>query len=361
MAFNFRHWNNHAALWHQQPPSGELIFFAGHALREDFHGLSSFRQHIQYFPLHPMDPHFAIQREMEKKIIREEIIEAEILRRRLLEEEVRRELMLERHMALHGELESIHPSSMLSDHRSSDFQSETTSIEKRLEGSESRPFQRSSKPMILEVKPRSLVSEGNPITMGKPIMHLSGLKRKADTPLEAVSTDGLPISASSKKTMWSCSLCHVDATCESGLKAHLNGKKHKCKELKLRRNNNNNNNIEENKLEPLEEGEIETLLEAKTDSLPKKEEEEDSTVKKKVEESNEVGEMKVKTEEGEIEDKMKTDNSNKLKLRCDICKVGPLDLKPMRDHKMGKKHLRNVKLFGGRVIPTVIKKILPDN
>lgn len=48
---------------------------------------------------HPPDMHEAIQRDIEKQRIRQEIIMAEIARRRELEEEVRAELMLERGLA----------------------------------------------------------------------------------------------------------------------------------------------------------------------------------------------------------------------------------------------------------------------
>ncbi|KAL9419180.1 hypothetical protein AB3S75_037021 [Citrus x aurantiifolia] len=44
---------------------------------------------------------YTLQREIEKEIIRHEMIAAEIERRRLPEEEVRRELMIEREMAMH--------------------------------------------------------------------------------------------------------------------------------------------------------------------------------------------------------------------------------------------------------------------
>lgn len=42
----------------------------------------------------------SFQRELEKKLIREEIIAAEVTRRRILEAEVRKELMIEREIAL---------------------------------------------------------------------------------------------------------------------------------------------------------------------------------------------------------------------------------------------------------------------
>ncbi|KAG7942509.1 hypothetical protein I3843_16G106400 [Carya illinoinensis] len=48
----------------------------------------------------PNDVREAIQRELEKERIREEIMVADIARRRVLEEEVRRELMMEREIAM---------------------------------------------------------------------------------------------------------------------------------------------------------------------------------------------------------------------------------------------------------------------
>lgn len=52
------------------------------------------------FRNNPNDMREAIQRELEKERIREEIIASEISRKRVLEAEVRRELMMEREMAL---------------------------------------------------------------------------------------------------------------------------------------------------------------------------------------------------------------------------------------------------------------------
>lgn len=57
--------------------------------------------HPHFFaPPHSLDRQEAIQREIEKERIREEIIISDIVRRRVLKAEVRRELMMERELAL---------------------------------------------------------------------------------------------------------------------------------------------------------------------------------------------------------------------------------------------------------------------
>ncbi|KAK9281491.1 hypothetical protein L1049_004394 [Liquidambar formosana] len=58
---------------------------------------------------------------------------------------------------------------------------------------------------------------------------LSKTKREAIVS-ETAGASELPVVGMKKKKKsqeWSCTLCHVSATCEQGLKDHLQGKKHK--------------------------------------------------------------------------------------------------------------------------------------
>lgn len=69
----------------------------------------------------------------------------------------------------------------------------------------------------------------------KPDPDLYGAKRKALT-LDAPNDDPYAIGMKKKpKEEWSCELCQIKATSESGLNAHLNGKKHKAKEAGQKR------------------------------------------------------------------------------------------------------------------------------
>lgn len=69
----------------------------------------------------------------------------------------------------------------------------------------------------------------------KPDPDLYGAKRKAVTP-DAPNDEPYEIGMKKKpKEEWSCELCQIKATSESGLNAHLNGKKHKAKEAGQKR------------------------------------------------------------------------------------------------------------------------------
>ena len=69
----------------------------------------------------------------------------------------------------------------------------------------------------------------------KPDPDLYNAKRKAVTP-DAPNDDPYAIGMKKKpKQEWSCELCQIKATSESGLNAHLNGKKHMAKEAGQKR------------------------------------------------------------------------------------------------------------------------------
>ncbi|XP_024635023.1 spindle pole body component 110 [Medicago truncatula] len=73
------------------------------------------------------------------------------------------------------------------------------------------------------------------ILLAKPDMSLYSAKRKAvtqDVPSDEPSAIGLN---KKLKEEWSCELCRINATSENGLNDHLNGKKHKAREARQKR------------------------------------------------------------------------------------------------------------------------------
>ncbi|CAL5399536.1 unnamed protein product [Camellia sinensis] len=101
MEFKFRAIDEQASTYLPPPSSSSssISYFTEQALR----GYSGpdFGRPAEFFR-NPNDVREAIQRELEKQRIREEIVAGEIARKRLLEAEVRREMLMEREMALRG-------------------------------------------------------------------------------------------------------------------------------------------------------------------------------------------------------------------------------------------------------------------
>ncbi|XP_052295334.1 uncharacterized protein LOC102612797 isoform X19 [Citrus sinensis] len=176
---------------------------------------------------------YTLQREIEKEIIRHEIIAAEIERRRLPEEEVRRELMIEREMAMYRAREmglSIDDRLLM--------QLYTRYLWFPFSRNLGLGFGHDVLPSTLPHFSHGLwsgldVNNKDELTMlGKPDSNICGSKQKAATP--AAGSGELPSTSSNKPTKWSCALCQVSATTARGLYAHLQGKKHKAKEKLLR-------------------------------------------------------------------------------------------------------------------------------
>ncbi|KAG2668196.1 hypothetical protein I3760_15G148700 [Carya illinoinensis] len=180
----------------------------------------------------PSDVREAIQRELEKVRIREEIIMAEIARRQMLEAEVRRELMMEREMVMRR------------------LMAEGLSVEPRLPsllpfeglafpghsgGFDMFTVQASREVMVPDIKNSLEVNKDKLILLAKPNSNLSGAKQKAVTPPAGSSSELQPYGLKKRpKEEWSCALCKVSATNERGFNDHLQGKKHKAKETGLR-------------------------------------------------------------------------------------------------------------------------------
>ncbi|XP_073158000.1 uncharacterized protein [Henckelia pumila] len=209
---------------------------------------------------HPQDLHEAIQREIEKERIREEIITFEIVKRRVLEAEVRLELMMEREMAMRqtgsgfpfgssplmGPESPMRPSLLVPKAGWSAEERLGMTLEdkeklKRIENGrlETLPFQRGAADLrISEIKN---ASKGNKekeriLLLTKPDENVSGSKVNDVTPPEAVNIELLADVIANKisKEKWSCALCRIMATSEKDLNEHVLGRKHKSKVAALR-------------------------------------------------------------------------------------------------------------------------------
>ncbi|KAI3834107.1 hypothetical protein MKW92_036556 [Papaver armeniacum] len=225
MDFRFRPENRNASSPYFFPPnSHNNNYFTEQAMRAGYFNNSIVR--TDFFG--NSDPvREAIQREIEKERIREEIIAAELIRKRALEAEVRREMAMERELGFPLLSNSLHfqhnnhnlnnqvidTSSRLQDRFSISLRPEVGSFDRL-------PFQRHPEAVkITELKPA--------------IPSITGIKRK----ITAIGVNGFALGSSKKKPQkeWSCALCKVSATSEKGLDAHLQGRKHKAKELGLMR------------------------------------------------------------------------------------------------------------------------------
>ncbi|KAL3840665.1 hypothetical protein ACJIZ3_025256 [Penstemon smallii] len=305
--------------------------------------------HPHYHP-YPHDMHEAIQREIEKERIREEIIMAEIARRRVLEAEVRRELMMERELALRRGSEGFPFGSSPvmgletrlpllgtgTDGSSLEERIALSTIEERerlngrheSRGFETLPFQRGAADLrISEVKS---IFEGDKekekiILLAKPDVNISGSKRKATPPgADASELSSDAILEKKAKEEWSCALCHVSANSEHGLNEHLQGKKHKSKEAALRAQRTGKNysiGLFPKKATQSIRG-TEGGVKVEAVSLPFKKADDQKPNSEVVE---------------NVEKKKKMS-----KFWCEMCKVRAFTKKGMDGHKRGKKHLRRL-------------------
>ncbi|KAK9098162.1 hypothetical protein Syun_025207 [Stephania yunnanensis] len=329
---------------------------------------------------------FAIQRQIEKERIRQEIIAAEIIRRRELEMEVRRELAMEREMALrrgdHGACsrglssvmwpqENARFPALLSRNRDDIASNERTAIPSgntEVGSLDRLPFQRPEAakvgnndrgparqvmfmvriylPVVIVLVECGLflsvligfsavlVEDCSfyQIEMAKPTTgDFIGTKRK----LAAVGASELnPIIAKKKAAKdWNCALCKVSATSEQGLKEHLEGRKHRAREAEL----GAKKITEKHPKEPM--------------SLENKPERPNKKPAKKLEANVKLGKKKQKVPE----------KKKKYRYWCEDCSVGTHSQKVMAGHQMGKKHMGRVqaqKRSGGSVSST---SVLADN
>ncbi|CAL0330421.1 unnamed protein product [Lupinus luteus] len=87
-----------------------------------------------------------------------------------------------------------------------------------------------------EIKPSPETDKDKVIKLAKPDPDHYDAKRKAVTPPDVDESDHVPTGLRKKsKEEWICEVCQVSATSEKGLNDHLQGRKHKAKEIGLRK------------------------------------------------------------------------------------------------------------------------------
>lgn len=196
-------------------------------------------------------PH-PVQWELEKSQIREEIIASEIARRRALEAEVRMELMAEWEMAAwhragETDLSLGNRLTMRLDPRLP-FMHHFNNNHHRWQPDGRFSFlppPPAPTPMLppqvtevsdIEVKDTSEGNKNKLIVLAKPNPNrVVGAKWKT-LPLAGAGELSLPLISLKKKPNeeWSCAICHVSTTSEKGLTEHIQGRKHKANEARLK-------------------------------------------------------------------------------------------------------------------------------
>ncbi|KAH0970119.1 hypothetical protein GBA52_022275 [Prunus armeniaca] len=261
-----------------------------------------------------------IERQLEKEKIREEIMAAE--RRRFLEAEVRRELMLERDIAMRraaaadGLAFDHHPRLL---HHSLDHDRFAT----------------------------SLINNHNLIALAKPGPILSGVKRK--TPPTAGASELPPTGLKKKpKEIWSCAMCHVSARSQKVFNQHLNGKKHKANEARLRAQklgkSSSSAPLSKQTAKFSEPEEVtesldpsDGLYEKMQDACTSKEKKEELPMQK--DQCREDLKIKDEVEMVQGPGRKGAVRKKKFKFWCEWCKVGAYSPKVMLAHMTGKKHI----------------------
>ncbi|XP_034225015.1 uncharacterized protein LOC117634858 isoform X2 [Prunus dulcis] len=261
-----------------------------------------------------------IERQLEKEKIREEIMAAE--RRRLLEVEVRRELMLERDIVMRraaaadGLAFDHHPRLL---HHSLDHDRFAA----------------------------SLINNHNLLPLAKPGPILSGVKRK--TPPTASASELPPTGLKKKhKEIWSCAMCQVSARSQKVFNQHLNGKKHKANEARLRAQklgkSSSSAPLSKQTAKFSEPEEVTESLDP-SDGLDEKMQDACTSKEKKEElpmQKDQCGEdLKIKDEVEMVQGPGRKEavRKKKFKFWCERCKVGAYSPKVMLAHMTGKKHI----------------------
>ncbi|ONH98751.1 hypothetical protein PRUPE_7G264500 [Prunus persica] len=260
-----------------------------------------------------------IERQLEKEKIREEIMAAE--RRRLLEVEVRRELMLERDIVMRraaaadGLAFDHHPRLL---HHSLDHDRFAA----------------------------SLINNHNLLPLAKPGPILSGVKRK--TPPTASASELPPTGLKKKhKEIWSCAMCQVSARSQKVFNQHLNGKKHKANEARLRAQklgkSSSSAPLSKQTAKFSEPEEVTESLDP-SDGLDEKMQDACTSKEKKEElpQKDQCREdLKIKDEVEMVQGPGRKEavRKKKFKFWCERCKVGAYSPKVMLAHMTGKKHI----------------------
>ncbi|OVA09147.1 zinc finger protein [Macleaya cordata] len=291
----------------------------------------------------------ALQREIEKSRIREEILAEEIIRRRTLEAEVRRELAMERGLSIRREegfslVANSSCPSMWSDPRGSLVNhfnqhhhhpddsrvlEESLSLSSRPDVAEveSFPFQRhpDAANKVTEMSKRP----GGPVLfIAKPTNpNLAGIKRKVAA-VGGMSELALGSSKKKPQKEWSCALCQVSATSEQGLNDHLKGKKHRAREAEFRANGAASKDSDSSTTSPRESDKSEL---AKISSSPEPDDGKMPVQSKQLVKKN---------REAAVQKKQKPEDLKKrFKFWCEHCQIGCHSATVLADHKRGKKHI----------------------
>lgn len=326
----------------------------------------------------PSDVRDAIEWELEKDRIREDIIVADIARRRVLEAEVRTEMMIEREMAMRRLAATATPEGLSFEERfAMRFDPRLPPLMHPFEGFafpgcggafDTLPMMpRLLEAMPLDIKPPREINKDKLIVLAKPDPNLSGTKRKAVTP-PAGSTSELPPFVLKKrpKEEWSCALCQVSATSERGFNEHLQGKKHKAKEARLRAQTmgkiasstplpkettkpstlTDTTDIGSSGLQARVEGE--SLHQNKTGDGSDQKMEITEDLKNDNEQKNQNAEDSktngMATDQGA--EKITEFKKKKFKFWCEMCQIGAYSQVVMEGHKKGKKHRSQLQELG---------------
>ncbi|TYI17559.1 hypothetical protein ES332_A07G032900v1, partial [Gossypium tomentosum] len=161
-----------------------------------------------------------------------------------------------------------------------------------------------------------------------------GVKRKTP-PLEGTGELPLPSISSKGKQQdeWSCAICRVSTTSEKGFTEHLQGKKHKANEARLRANILEKSSNTSTKTITVQKKLGLSNQNEKDELLSKGEKAEERFTEKKYADSF----KKEQTDEAEMTPEL--GKKKKFKFWCDICLVGMHSEVVMETHKKGKKHI----------------------
>ncbi|PKU83028.1 zinc finger protein 385D-like [Dendrobium catenatum] len=246
----------------------------------------------------------AIEREIMKERIREEILAREMVERRILEEEVRREIAMERIIELRRlQMErwpGLAGTSGMVMH--GDRQTQTPlkpySLEAGVAASLGRGIAQDAAEFAFRDRSSShLLPKKTTAVMAQPAVRHESEKR---SPSNETTTSNCKLSGAKRiiqaKKQWGCALCKVSSSSEEALKDHLRGRKHKVKEALLLSNKKTG------------------LLQSKQNVSPP---------------LDGGGPLKNKLSEGK---------KQQQKLWCSLCKVKCNSSIMLENHKAGRKH-----------------------
>ncbi|OMO61717.1 Zinc finger, U1-type [Corchorus capsularis] len=339
----------------------------------------------QAFRPHPNFPlPDAVQWELEKAQVREEIIASEIARRRAIEAEVRMELALERQVAaMHQTSESglsfeqrltmrFDPRCPFLHHVGNNHCWRPDERFDYLPPPPAPPLMPpflSPPPMLQpgvteildsEVKATPEQNKDKLIVLAKPDPNrVVGTKRKTPPLTDAGELHRPLISLKNKhRNEWSCAICQVSATCEKGLTEHLQGRKHKAREAKLKaeamEKNSNSNTMplpkKAIKLDKVAELPVTTGLgsedteksKGNVDELPSKKEKKEN-FRKKLKNNSLQKKHGSTAADNKVEGTPELTKTKKFKFWCQICMVGTYSEGVMENHKKGRKHIAGLK------------------